>query len=384
MRRGPGLPALAGALVAALWSACANQGAPPGGPVDRRPPVVVRTEPDTFALVADLRSPVRFHFDERISERTVGLTLDDAVTVSPRTGDVRVRHGSRSLTVELEGGLRPGVVYRVTLLPIVRDLFGNQLADPFELVFSTGGSLSPNALAGQAWNRITGQGVAGARVHARGRDSLVHVAQADERGIFAFRYLPEGSFVVTGFEDLDRDDLADAREPQGTIVVDVGASDTVLVDVPILAQDTTAASLAGTQALDSLTIVLEFDDYLDPVAPSSDVEVALETDGAPAPAALVLHEHEYATDVASAPDSLSSSRAEARPRAGPDGRPLPSRRLMVRLRAPLEPAREYGVRVSGVVNVNGLGGGGGERSVRLEPASGLGGPTPANPGNGDS
>jgi hypothetical protein len=155
-------------------------------------------------LVSDLQSRVRFHFDERISENMAGGTLADAVTVSPQSGEVRVSHGGQTITVEVEGGLRSGVVYRVTLLPVVRDLFGNQLRDPFELVFSTGGTPSPTTLAGQVWDRTTGRGLQQALVHARGADSLVHVAAADQDGIFAFRYLPSGSFVVTGFEDQDR------------------------------------------------------------------------------------------------------------------------------------------------------------------------------------
>ena len=92
----------------ALAGACARQGAPPGGPEDRRPPVVIRTEPDTFARLEGFDGPVRFHFDERISERVDGV-LDDAVVVSPATGDVRVSHNRTTLTVDVAGGFRPGV-----------------------------------------------------------------------------------------------------------------------------------------------------------------------------------------------------------------------------------------------------------------------------------
>ncbi|HSM59997.1 MAG TPA: hypothetical protein VK849_04330, partial [Longimicrobiales bacterium] len=79
---------------------------------------MVRTEPDTLARVEAFRGPVRFHFDERISERVEGGSLDDAVLVSPRTGEVRVSHGRTDISVELSGGFRPGLVYRVTLLPV--------------------------------------------------------------------------------------------------------------------------------------------------------------------------------------------------------------------------------------------------------------------------
>src|SRR3990172_4563236 len=136
-----------------LVAACARQGAPPGGPEDRRPPVIVSTDPEPFAVLTEpFRGPVRFRFDERVSERVSGGTLDDAVLVSPRTGQVRVGHGRQDIAVELSGGFKPGMVYRITLLPVLRDLFNNQMRDPFELVFSTGGDLNASAVAGTVWN----------------------------------------------------------------------------------------------------------------------------------------------------------------------------------------------------------------------------------------
>ena len=148
---------MSAALAISLASACAQQGAPPGGPEDLRPPVVVQTVPDTFELVETFDGLIRFEFDERISERAGSGTLDDAVIISPRTGEVLIGHNSRSLTVELVGGFLPDLVYRVTLLPVVRDLFGNEMRDPFELVFSTGAETVPTTLAGIAWDRRSGR-----------------------------------------------------------------------------------------------------------------------------------------------------------------------------------------------------------------------------------
>ena len=110
-----------------VTGACASQEDPTGGPQDLRPPVIVRTDPDTFGSLENLGDQVSFHFDERISERAAGGDLENAVSVSPNTGDIRVHHGRSSIRVEIEGGFRPGLVYRVTLLPVLSDLFGNQL-----------------------------------------------------------------------------------------------------------------------------------------------------------------------------------------------------------------------------------------------------------------
>lgn len=290
-----------------LTGACANQSPPPGGPEDRRPPVIVRTEPDTFGEMADLNGRVRFQFDERISENVADGDLASAVTVSPLTGEVRVSHGRSSLEVSLQGGFRPGLVYRVTLLPVVSDLFGNRMRDPFELVFSTGGEPTATAtLAGEVWDRVTGQGLNGASVNAVGTDSLVHVARADDQGVFAFRYLPTGEFAVTAFQDGDRNGQLGPRESQGSAFASLSEGDTLVVYIPVLAPDTTPAQPLGASALDSITLVVQFDDYLDPEAPvdSIDVDIAREGDGAPTVARL-MHEAEYARYVDQVADSFA-------------------------------------------------------------------------------
>ena len=117
-----------------LWS-CANPGAPPGGPQDRTGPQVVETVPDTFEVLAAFDGEVQIVFDERISERGVRGTLDGAVIISPESGEVRVRHSSRALRVTMAGGFQPDEVYRVTVLPLVQDLFRNEMADAFEFIF---------------------------------------------------------------------------------------------------------------------------------------------------------------------------------------------------------------------------------------------------------
>ncbi len=85
---------------------CANQGAPPGGPRDLTGPQVVETFPDTFAVLPDFDGEIRVVFNERISERGARGTLEGSVTISPESGEVRVRHANRALRVMMAGGLR--------------------------------------------------------------------------------------------------------------------------------------------------------------------------------------------------------------------------------------------------------------------------------------
>jgi len=439
----------------ALAGACAREGSPPGGPPDRRPPVLVKTEPDTFADVPNFKGPVRFMFDERISEKVASGTLDDAVLVSPRTGTVRVSHDRQGVSVSLSGGFRPGLTYRVTLLPVLSDLFNNRMSDPVDLVFSTGGGFDNTAVAGLVWNRITGDGLAQASVDLTSdSDSLVYTAETDSAGFYAFRYVPAGRYTMVAFQDQNRNERPDVSELQGRRQVAIGPSDTLIVNESTLRPDSTPAQLTRASALDSVTVVLQFDDYLDPDMPMSDVAVRLtRPDGTPGPGpARLLQEAGYnayvdqvqdsfaridsiqrvreavvadslaaanaaRADTAAARDTSSvrpdttgtrdtlralrdtmvardtlpargggargaqaapshpipprlPGAAGARGRSagrgarqaqdvGPEGNPLPARRIVALLDRPLTPADSYTVTVAGVTNVNGLPGGGG-------------------------
>lgn len=292
----------------ALVGACARQGAPPGGPEDRRLPVVVATEPDTFAVVEDFQGPVRFLFDERISERVAGGSLNDAVLVSPSTGTVRVDHGRQGLEVSVAGGFQPGRVYRVTLLPVVRDLFNNEMVYPFELVFSTGAELVPTVVAGRIWDRITGEGAEGLEVRAVSADSTVHVARSDSGGIYALRYLPAERYRLVAFQDRNGNGELDGMEQQGQRPLLVGAGDTLLIDVAVLEPDTTPARVTGAELLDSVTLVIRFDDYLDPEASLETLGVSLRADsldGGDIGVRRIFHEHEYAAYVEQIADSFA-------------------------------------------------------------------------------
>lgn len=279
--------------------------------------MVIATTPSTFAVLPDLSAQIRFDFDERISERAAGGTLDDAIVVSPRPPGLRVHHERRSLVIDVDGGLQSDRVYRVTLLPIVSDMFGNTMTDPFELVFSTGPVPIPTTVAGIVWDRITGRGVADYEVRATGTvgDSAQYLAMTDEAGVFALRFLPTtidvpegrvGRFQLTAFEDRNRDGTVGSMEVQGSRVGLVPEADTLILDIAVLQPDTTPAQITSVTALDSITILIELDDYLDPDFSLAGVAVTvLDADSVSVAAASVFHEHEYVAYAEAVADSLA-------------------------------------------------------------------------------
>jgi hypothetical protein len=247
--------------------------------------VVESVEPEPFSMIEPGERTLRVRYNERISERPTRGSLADAVTVSPRTGEVEVSHDREGLDIDVEGGFQEGLVYRVTVAASLNDMFGNPMAVPFEWVFSTGDSIRPNAVIGQVWDATTGEGVSDAVVELRRvagadgappADTFAYFTRADSLGIFALRYLPTGQVELRALQDLDGDGEEDFGEPVRRQGLQLAASDTVtLPNLPLLAADTTWAVLEDVEILDSLTLRIEFDDFLDPTAPIQEVLVRL-------------------------------------------------------------------------------------------------------------
>lgn len=289
----PGLTFILFLGVAVMSWGCARPGRPPGGPEDRIPPMVVTTWPDTFEIIEATRDPVVITFSERISERPTQGRLEQAVFVSPVTGEHRVKQTRRGLEISVIGGFQPGLVYRIRVLNTIKDLFNNTLEGPFELVFSTGGEYEAHVLAGVVTSLVTGESVEQARVEARElvvsdtgvvvrEDAPVYMAMTDTAGIYLLRYLPTGSYEITLYQDNNRNQEPDFRELKGTTSHTLGLSlpklDTIISEVALLQSDTTVAELIRVEAEDSTLLKLSFDDFLLPAASLESVEVTLTVD----------------------------------------------------------------------------------------------------------
>ena len=392
---------------------CANQGGPPGGPRDLTGPQVVETFPDTFAVVEAFDDEIRIDFDERISERGLQGTLEGAVTISPESGEVEVHHSSRTLSVTMVGGFQPNEVYRVTVQPVVQDLFRNTMVGAFEFIFSTGAEMTPTVLAGSIVDLLTEQPVEGARVTARvegqsvegeSEDQVIptHIAITDSSGVYAFRYVPAGAYTLTAFVDENRNGEHDGLEPIATGREELSPADTVFLNFSVLAPDTTPALVQTVDVVDSLTLTVVFDDFLDPASELAGVSASLGPDSlGPIEVVTILHERDYLNrrdeiqdslhvadsiqfdvtrqridSLRTAGDSATAAEIESeltppRPGAASNARELPTRNLpkqalYLLLADPLAADQPYELLVGGVTNINGVPGGGGTAEVLRE------------------
>lgn len=357
---------------------------PPGGERDVRPPEVIATTPSPLEVTRGFDGPVTFHFNERISERDVR----ESVMVSPATGDVRVKKGRSEIHVELDGGWKPDQIYRVVLLPGIRDLFGNERREPASLIFSTGPPVPNTAIAGLAYDRLTGRPAEGVIIQAtKLPDTVTYSTAGDTSAFFALTHLPLGEYDVVAYLDMNRNRRYDAMEsasrPQRVSLAQ--DRDTMTVELNIVPADTTPAILVGADARDSVDVRLTIDDHLDPDAPLDSVRVALFELPDTVPVAGVprlmrpdaFDQERRAREDSARADTVAADTAARRepdpaaiapdPAALDEAGPLPVRELVLIPAIALRPETRYLVRLADLTNVSGVTGGGGEADFETPP-----------------
>lgn len=389
--------------IAVVAPACARVGSLPGGETDETPPRLVETVPEALS-VGPVDGPVIFRFDERLSEQGV----DNAVRVSPATGELRVERSGRELRVRLEGGWREDAIYYITVAPTLQDLFRNVRTTRTELVFSTGPRIQETAVAGLILDRLTGRQVEGAKLAAfRRADSTTYVAVADTAGFVALRYVPFGSYEVVAYVDQNRNERLDPLEQSSAraVVFLSEANDTSLGIYHLLPGDTTRARLMSAAVEDSSHVRLTFDDHLDPEQDPEQMSAALfslpDTTAMEAELQLLRSgafdaarqaardsarrvredsifrarvdsiaavDPDSAAALVAADSAQRAARAAAAEEPDPaaaDSLPTPARELILRVQPPLQAGDTLVVRVSGVRNLNSIPDGGGQVILRV-------------------
>jgi Big-like domain-containing protein len=244
-----------------LMIGCASMGAPPGGPPDKLPPVLITVTPDSGALRVGLRQTVIFRFDEVINERTkAGMPLEQGIVVSPTEGPVSVDWHRTYITIRNRKGWRPDLAYTVTILSGLQDLSGNATRKPLQTVFSTGSVIPSGEVRGIAFDWAAQQVASGARVEAMiGNDTtLKFVTVTDSTGHFVLTTLPPGTMRVRAFVDANQNRVLDPRELWDSTTVGI-PTDTLRHEFYMFAHDTIGPSLSDVTAVDTMTLRIRFD-----------------------------------------------------------------------------------------------------------------------------
>ncbi|MDQ8173370.1 MAG: Ig-like domain-containing protein [Gemmatimonadota bacterium] len=214
----------AGAML--LLNGCASQMAPPGGPADVAPPVVLKVSPQNDAVGPAPKSLV-LQFNEVISETPKGAKdLADLVFISPKSGTPKVDWNRSRLDIRPAKGWKPNTVYSVVIKRGLQDLRTNGIDSTIQLVFSTGGAIPTTRVTGVAFDWKEGKGLPSALVEAVAPDSTTYQVVADSAGRFVLRYLPPGPYVLRAYGDRNTNRSLDPLEVWDSLSVTLTQSAT--------------------------------------------------------------------------------------------------------------------------------------------------------------
>lgn len=254
------------ALLCVIASSCATPIAPTGGPPDRTPPVITRTEPESGTVLFDGRE-VRIHFSKFINRNSLARALSIEPDLAIRY-DIRWRR--KSVAIRFDEQLPENTTIIVKIGPDLQDMRGNRLVSEFSLALSTGPEIDDGVVEGRVRLSGTGAGEAGQRVFLYREpfdpdERANYIAQTDTAGLFRFTHLSEGSYRAIWVEDINRNRIWEREREwaqpfhDSTFVlpregqVDLG---TIYVQRP----DTVRPRLMGVGLLSSDRLRLRFDE----------------------------------------------------------------------------------------------------------------------------
>ena len=260
-------------VVVALVSTCANVEAPPGSGPDFTPPAVLERYPAPGAVVPDLDDDASIRFDEPIQ---APRNLERGLDLSP-AWEWKFNPSTRGFSVKPREGWRPGVVYHVRVPRGVSDLLRNVTRTSIEWTFSTGPEISRTRIDGTIYDRIQGAGVRDARILFLPPDSIPYSVVSDTGGVFSMLSLPPGEYLVLGFLDQNRNRRLDrGMETYDSAVVSLPDSiSRHALNLWMIPPDSTPPVLVGVVAFDTITVILEFDEPLEPEASFDSVRVSV-------------------------------------------------------------------------------------------------------------
>ena len=199
------------AVVIGMWlfSACANMGAPEGGPYDVTPPRLIKATP-AEGSTRQRADKITLLFDEAVQI----LNQNETVIVSPpQIQQPKIAAYGRTISIELRDPLRDSTTYTIDFTNGLADNNESNILENFCYAFSTGELLDTMQIAGRVVDALTLEPVAGVFVgiHESEADTaftktpMLRVTLTGEDGSFTLKNLRDGRYRVFALKDSDRD-----------------------------------------------------------------------------------------------------------------------------------------------------------------------------------
>ncbi len=270
---------------------CANIGNPSGGPIDKTPPIFMRSNPTPNAVnVKDRKIEISFDEIVTLKDPSTKIIVSPAQTEMPRMSAL-----GRKVTVELVDSLLPNTTYTIDFSNSIQDNNEGNAIDNFAFAFSTGSVIDSMRVSGYVIDSRTLEPMQSVVVGLQSnladsafhKEKLQRVALTNDRGQFTIRNVSPGSYHIFALKDLDRDykfgnpteDIAfldsiivpsiGTREAADTVYNDLNEIDTIMratrpayfpndILLSMFNEDRKSQYLANNLRVDSTRISLTF------------------------------------------------------------------------------------------------------------------------------
>lgn len=189
-----------------LFTGCASEALPGGGPPDTTPPALIGMNVPSGSIGVPNDQEIVFYFSENLNPDNI----EKQITVFPISGErVKIRQRGRNLSIAPNGEWDTSVVYTIIAGKGISDIRGNNIVQPVQLSFTSGATIPKNMILGkvQELDRETSATIAISRKSAN-PDSIImfpeYYTQTDPDGQFVFEYLPADTFHIAGYVDMDK------------------------------------------------------------------------------------------------------------------------------------------------------------------------------------
>lgn len=250
---------------------CASEGFPPGGPVDKAPPVIIESNPADRSVNATSDQSITLRFDEVIDDRQL-RELQRLILVNPDEPAFEVILDDDTVILQPREPMLNGVTYSVTVLPGIRDRGGNATVTPRTILFSVGGEtpITLSILRATITRDTTRVPLAHYRLDNDETD-FGYTMIADSQGQVTLEGVAYGPYVATAWEERVRPEGWQESE-------EAGAQDSFTLGPEnrsheatyrIEVRDTTPPAIRRIEMPNSRLIRMTFDDSLpgDELAP---------------------------------------------------------------------------------------------------------------------
>jgi hypothetical protein len=245
-----------------LYTGCAHQQTPTGGPDDKTGPAVKSTYPASEALLVSRDVRITVTFAEWLLPSSIkGITLFPATPIKAKVT------GNR-LEIKPLRRLNDSTTYHLVITSALKDLRNNPITKPLSIIFSTGPSLDSGKITGciaDPARKFLQPCVALFRTPWKPDDSGFcgppdYFTQTDSTGLFSFEHVRTGAYRLIAFLDKNSDNRLQSGEDlylPADSVVTIGALPTKPVLYPATF-DTSRQAIATVKTIDTRTIIGEW------------------------------------------------------------------------------------------------------------------------------